>query len=86
MNPGCQKKPEAIAQLVMVAGGSETPFLKVEIYTIYPNSQNNNCQEYHKIKGEAQRVESHLISSFLYLFLNRAIRPSFVTNLAETNT
>jgi hypothetical protein len=66
MNPGSQEEPEAVAQLVVVASGSEAPFLKVEIYTIYPNSQDNNCQEYHKIKGEAQCVERHLISSFLY--------------------
>ncbi|UEC41427.1 MAG: hypothetical protein METHSR3v1_2110011 [Methanothrix sp.] len=57
----------------MVAGGSEAPFLKVKIYTIYPNSKYNNCQEYHKFKGEAQRVECHLISSSLYLSLYRCV-------------
>jgi hypothetical protein len=71
VNPGGKEEPEAIAQLVVVAGGSEAPFLKVEIYAIYPNSKYNNCKEYHKIKSEAQRVESHLISSSLYLSLNR---------------
>jgi hypothetical protein len=67
MNPGGQKEPEAISQLVVVAGGSEAPFLKVEIYAIYPNSENYHCQEYHKIKSEAQSVKRHLISSSIYL-------------------
>jgi hypothetical protein len=43
MNPGGKEEPEAITQLIVVAGGSEAPFLKVEIYTIYPNSKYNNC-------------------------------------------
>jgi hypothetical protein len=38
MNPGGKEEPEAVTQLIVVAGGSEAPFLKVEIYTIYPNS------------------------------------------------
>jgi hypothetical protein len=67
MDPGSEKQPEAITQLVVITRRSDAPFLNVEIYTVYPDAQYNNCKDNHNIKSEAQCVERHLISSSIYL-------------------